>query len=112
MTGQANFLQSLGWAVLNSLWQLALLWVVYQVLTAIFTKARPTAKSLLASSLLIAGFTWFVLTFFQRYTANDSQVIFSVDILNESTVDGNWLQQALPAASTIYLLLLIIPLLR
>ncbi len=33
MTGQTNFLQSLGWAVLNSLWQMALLWVAYQVIT-------------------------------------------------------------------------------
>ncbi len=32
--GQSNFLQALGWAVLNSLWQMAFLWVIYQLFTA------------------------------------------------------------------------------
>ena len=27
-----NFLQALGWAVLNSLWQMAFLWVIFQLI--------------------------------------------------------------------------------
>ncbi|MGQ0737798.1 MAG: M56 family metallopeptidase, partial [Bacteroidota bacterium] len=115
MTGQANFLQSLGWAVFNSLWQLALLWVVYQILTAAFKSARPAAKSLLASSLLMLGFAWFVFTFFITYsTGNTSQIIIAPGLVNENPGIGtdNWLQRILPAASVIYLALLIIPLLH
>lgn len=114
MTGQANFLQSLGWAVVNNLWQLALLWIIYQVLTAIFKTARPGAKSLLASSLLITGFGWFVFTFFFAFTTSDSSAPLTTGLVTERIVPGTetWLQQALPAASTLYLFLLIIPVLR
>jgi hypothetical protein len=41
---QSNFLQALGWAVLNSLWQMALLWVVYQLITAVFKTVRSSQK--------------------------------------------------------------------
>lgn len=113
MTNQANFLQSLGWAVLNSLWQLALLWVVYQLITAIFRSARPAAKSLLASSLLIAGFAWFIYTFFIVFSSGSgtgaSSAAFS-SFGNETVTNG--LQNALPVASVCYLVLLFIPLFR
>ncbi len=115
MTGQANFLQSLGWAVLSSLWQLALLWVVYQSLTAVFRSARPSAKSLLASSLLILGFAWFIFTFLITFsTGNAAEPIIPSGLINENAGAGvsNWLQKILPAASVIYLVLLIIPLLH
>lgn len=111
MTGQANFLQSLGWAVLNSLWQLALLWVIYQLLTVIFKSARPAAKSMLASSLLMLGFAWFVYTFFTVFgKGQESASSFASSFANEAM--GERIQQILPTASVIYLVLLSMPLLR
>jgi bla regulator protein blaR1 len=71
---QSNFLQALGWAVLNSLWQMALLWVVYQLITTVFKTARSSQKSLLASLLAIAGFTWFLLTLVSILYKNESAV--------------------------------------
>ncbi len=62
--GQSNFLQALGWAVLNSLWQMALLWVVYQLATALFRINKSSQKGFLATALLFSGFAWFVFTFF------------------------------------------------
>ena len=56
--GQTNFLNALGWAVINSLWQMALLWVLYQVINAM-VKTRSSHKSLLATFFLFTGFTWF-----------------------------------------------------
>jgi len=64
MTGQANFLQSLGWAVLNSLWQLALLWVIYQIAVGIFRTAKPSFKSSFVFFFLLGVFDWFMFTFF------------------------------------------------
>ena len=55
--GQSNFLQALGWAVLNSLWQMAILWVLYQLITGIARKTNSSNKSILAAGLLIAGFS-------------------------------------------------------
>ncbi len=113
-SGQANFFQSLGWAVLNSLWQLALLWVVYQVITAMFKTSRASTKSLLASSLLMTGFAWFVYTFISVYSSNavNEGSLSSVLInTNENPALGGWLKQILPIASALYLILLVIPLL-
>jgi beta-lactamase regulating signal transducer with metallopeptidase domain len=115
MTGQANFLQSLGWAVLNSLWQMALLWVVYQLITALFKTARPAAKSTLAAALLIGGFGWFLYTFIAACIGSvPGQAVFSSAFINPANdqLTDNWLQKVLPLASMAYLLLLIFPLLR
>ena len=62
--GQSNFLQALGWAVLNSLWQMALLWVVYQFVTAVFKVNKSSQKGNLATLLLFSGSAWFAFTFF------------------------------------------------
>lgn len=112
MTNQTNLLQSLGWAVLNSLWQLALLWVLYQFITAIFKSARPAAKSLLATSLLMMGFGWFVYTFFSALGAANSGTASSVFMLNENSSINNLVQQLLPTTSVLYLCLLVFPIFR
>jgi beta-lactamase regulating signal transducer with metallopeptidase domain len=114
MTGQANFLQSLGWAVLNSLWQMALLWIIYQLITSVFRKSKSTVNTSVASSLLIGGFGWFLYTFFSVFTGKEYVPILSSVTANQH---GNpqlseWLQQTLPAASVLYLVLLVLPLLH
>ena len=115
MAGQTNFLQSLGWAILNSLWQLALLWVIYQIISSIFSKINSSIKSALAFSLLITSFTWFIYTFLAVYTNQGTDTI----VLSFALVstDGNqqlneWLQQTLPLASILYLVLLLLPVLQ
>jgi beta-lactamase regulating signal transducer with metallopeptidase domain len=114
MGNQANLLQSLGWAVLNSLWQLALLWVIYKIITGLAKQARPAAKSVLASFLLFAGFAWFIYTFLSAFKSGNAENSFSSLLLTADS--GNavsaWLQRTLPVASVIYLVLLILPVLR
>lgn len=106
MTGQANFLQSLGWAVLNSLWQLSLLWVIYQIIAVIFKAATSSFKSSLASSLLISGFAWFIYTLFSSYSSQSNKIVISSALVNANGNEqvNEWLQQTLPIASIIYLL--------
>ena len=110
--GLANLLQSLGWAVFNSLWQMALLCVIYHVITGIAKSARSSFRSSLASLLLITGFIFFIYTFVSFYGNHLSgQAILSSSILN---MEGNsqltnWLQKILPIASVLYLLLLMLP---
>ncbi len=114
MTGQANFLQSLGWAVLNSLWQLALLWIIYQVVTGIFRNAKSSFKTSLASSLLISGFAWFIYTFITAYSNEAAETVISAAFVNAEGNPGvnKWLRQTLPIASVLYLILLLLPLLH
>jgi len=106
----SNLLQSLGWAVFNSLWQMAFLWVAYQLLTAIFKNSSAAAKSNLAFTLLLTGFGWFILTFLSgivKLPANNNY--FSITETSLKPVLQQWLIIILPVASILYLVLLIIP---
>ena len=112
--GQSNFLQALGWAVLNSLWQMALLWVVYQLATAIQKTNKSSSKGFLATVMLFAGFGWFLFTFFFILADNPGSKSGYAAFV---TMDGNdslnnWLYRMLPIASMVYLLLLILPVLN
>ncbi|HET9824312.1 MAG TPA: M56 family metallopeptidase [Chitinophagaceae bacterium] len=106
-----NFLQALGWAVLNSLWQIAFLWVVFQVILS-FGVQRPAAKSRMATLFLGLGFAWFMYTLVSHWIVDPDAIKRS--LLTIGSFDGNaaWnqkLQMILPFASAAYLLLLIIP---
>jgi bla regulator protein BlaR1 len=109
--GQSNFLQALGWAVLNSLWQMALLWVVYQVITAVFRNIGSSQKSALATLLLFLGFGWFLLSFFVIWSdASSAHTGYSSLLVIEGNQAVNdWLQTMLPMASVFYLALLTLP---
>ena len=109
---QTDFLQALGWAVLNSLWQMALLWILYQLIFSIYKSARPGVKASAASILLFAGFGWFLLTLFSIWYTPASSVYGISGLLSPDTVQQSWLINALPAGSVVYLVLLVFPVLN
>ncbi len=112
---QTNFFQALGIALLNSLWQLAFLWVIYQIITVFLKHGRFTIKSALATSLLIAGFGWFIITFISALYTNDpgSAVLITLIPENLGEIDkSNWLLKFYPVVAFLYLLLLTIPIQR
>jgi bla regulator protein blaR1 len=110
--GNLNFLQALGWAVLNSIWQMAFLWVILQVIFS-FIPNRPAEKSRLASLFLGAGFVWFLCTFISNWLIDPNAITRSLVAMAALRPQSNsWndiLQMALPYASGLYLVLLIIP---
>lgn len=113
ISGQANFMQSLGWAVLNSLWQMALLWLLFQIINSLFRSSKANFKSSLATFLLIIGFAWFLFTFFSFYNNQVSNgFAFSASISNqfENRDFNSLLVQILAVASILYLVLLVFPL--
>src|SRR4030095_2789303 len=107
---QVNFLQSLGWSLINSLWQMALLWVAYQFITVSFHKMRPAHKTSLATVLTFCGFAWFVYTL---TTSLVSQTNSITSFYNAGMIsDTDWKYFAgkiLPYASVTYLIILIAP---
>lgn len=112
MTGiQLHLLQALGWAVLNSLWQMALLWVIYQVVTAFLKNTKASYKSVLATTLLFAGSFWFIYTFLIVYS-DISEGGTAGTLISSGHEAHNWLLQSLPFISGAYLLLLVLPVLR
>ncbi|MET0392169.1 MAG: M56 family metallopeptidase [Chitinophagaceae bacterium] len=111
--GQSTLLQALGWAVFNSLWQMALLWIAYQFFVSVFRITRSPQRSTLAALLLFAGFAWFVFTF--AIAATDAAAGgegYAGFFHTGNTVLADSMNTLLPAASVLYLILLVFPVLN
>ena len=108
MTGlsQSAFLQALGWATLNSIWQMALLWCCF-VGANYFFKLSAAKKYFFSVTATFAGAVWFFATFLlyyngyfsSRFTFNEQAAVPLKAIM----------PLVLSAASITYLLLLSVP---
>lgn len=107
---QLNFLQSLGWALINSLWQMALLWVVYNLLLSFFPKLKPAFKTTFATWFITAGFAWFLFTFFNSLFFNDATDFYNKwsGLINENSWTV-FVNKILSGLAGVYFLVLIIP---
>src|SRR5258705_6926188 len=111
--GNSNFLQALCLAVLNSLWQMAFLWVIFQVILS-FRIQKPSSKTRLATIFLCTGFGWFLYTLVHHWVINPGAAknsFIALDSFRQANM-GDWnsmLTSALPWASAIYLVFLILP---
>jgi bla regulator protein blaR1 len=107
---QVNFLQSLGWSLINSLWQMALLWAIYQFITVSFNKIKASHKTSLALTFTFGGFAWFVYTLISSLVSENNSI---TTFHNAGLVtDKGWKYFAgkvLPYASIAYLLVLVVP---
>lgn len=56
----ANSLTALGWALLNSIWQMGILWLLYLLLTANNKRYSAAIRHNLAAILSVSGFAWFL----------------------------------------------------
>lgn len=107
MTGlsQSAFLQALGWATLNSIWQMAFLWCCF-IGANYFFKLTAAKKYLFSVLAILSGAFWFIITFILYYNGYFSNTIgFAQPV--ETIKD--WLPSILTAASVTYLLLLTVP---
>lgn len=77
------FLQALGYAIANSLWQLALLWIVFVILNSIF-KFSSHAKYITAVVAQLTGFVWFAITF-KFYFTQCSNAVEAAKVLANNT---------------------------
>ncbi|HVV04861.1 MAG TPA: M56 family metallopeptidase [Puia sp.] len=117
---QSAVLRALGWSLLNSLWQMAFLWLVYVVFTHIFRRASASARHGLAVLLLGSGTVWTILTFFNAFLNADpatsvmSAYRWSLAPFPRTQWVSSFLQtgrelinEGLPYCSTLYLLVLL-----
>lgn len=116
---QSPILQALGYAIANSLWQMAMVWIVYVLLNSLF-KFRSEIKYRIAVAAQVTGFAWFIVTL-QYYYQECSQAVRVAEafyLQNGETVilpseKGSLLsyflkaEQVLPYLSVAYLLLLV-----
>lgn len=110
------FLQSLGWAIANSLWQAAALWITYRLVIGIYKNASARFKNNLSTILLCCSFVWFCVTLFtkyftiQRYSDSYNVQLYQADL---KAASFNWhellnnMAWILPYLSVAYLLLLV-----
>lgn len=102
----SHFLQSLGWAILNSFWQIALLWLIFLAINHFF-RPRASVKYKLSVNGIVLGFAWFLATFFYYLQSGSiaSLAFFNTGIQESS----NLLQITLLSAAVAYLALLVFP---
>ena len=104
--GQSLFLQALGWATLNSFWQMAALWALYVSVQHYF-KLSAQQKYKLALGSLGFGFAWYVLTFLIYYSNGPQATLLATAHIMAPT-SSTW-SVILSSASIAYLLLLFFP---
>lgn len=109
---QSSLLQSLGWAITDSLWQMSLLWMVYQLIIAPVFKNKPSVKHLAAVSALFAGTIWFFISFFQRLDSTGLITAAAVNPAPEALSLTKYLITLLPYFSFAYLTVLVLLLIR
>jgi Zn-dependent protease with chaperone function len=109
---QSAFLKALGWALLNSLWQMALLWLVYLALTMGGKKLLSRQRHAIALLSLAGGSLWFLGTLIVNlYKAANGPQVITVYLENDPAfgttwpgVINQWFEPALPFLSMAYLL--------
>ncbi|MEX6687427.1 M56 family metallopeptidase [Danxiaibacter flavus] len=118
------FLQALGYAIVNSLWQMALLWIVVVLLNSLFSFSS-NARYKLALTAQFAGFAWFLFTlqFYFSKCLQSIQEMKGIDInaqkalITQQTAENFntkvWsalihMEQTLPYLSVAYILLLFV----
>jgi len=121
-------LQALGYAIINSMWQFALLWLLYFAVNTVF-KLSTHHKYLAGLVLELAGFTWFLETlhFYYKqslFLAENAVLNHQVYFPGFSSLDGGGtikqrffmvilrLEQFFPYLSVAYLILLTILVVR
>ncbi len=95
---QSAFLQALGKAIADSIWQMGLLFLIYQLLVFVFRIKQAAAKNLLSSVFALGGFGWFISDILfhwkQQLTQTASLVIENAGINNSLltafTKDNRW----------------------
>ncbi len=101
------FLQSLGWAIANSFWQVGLLWLLYKLITIGGKNISALVKYHLGLLLLFAAFTWFIITIITNYS-----LVSRGTPAGELTMVRGWVlhldsfAKALPFLAVLYFLLL------
>ncbi len=95
---QSAFLQALGKSIADSIWQMGLLFLIYQVLVFVLRMKQAAAKNLLSSVFALGGFGWFIsdiLLHWKKQLNQTASLIIedagvNTSLLNAFTKDNRW----------------------
>ena len=106
---QWYLMQAIGWGIINSLWQAAILWLLYKAITTKNKKMPALFKHHLSLLCLMGSLGWFFLTIASYYFSLKNNHLFPESFIlissNQLPVLFNFF---IPAFSTVYLCLLFI----
>ncbi len=97
-----SVLTVLGWSLLDSIWQMAVLWITYTLLTAGSKRISPAAKYNLVVLFVFISAEWFVYTFLQLL--NEPAKTILPGFIPISSIANRWISRV----SSGYLLILFI----
>lgn len=102
-----HFLQSLSFALVNSLWQMALLWFIFNLLQSML-RLKPVNNFRLLIFLQIGGFAWMVITLVNALLSNNGNQGFTQAFIPSSVV----LDKIFPLIAILYLFFITVFLVR
>src|SRR5688500_16135857 len=111
LLNQSAFLKALGWSLIDSLWQMGVLWLLYIVLTANGKRFQSRQRHTLALFSITGGFIWFLVNLVVRFyeAANPGIVLIeSVQHIQGAFMPtlSDQVDDILPFISTGYLLII------
>ncbi|MBI1342812.1 MAG: hypothetical protein GC171_07760 [Terrimonas sp.] len=108
---ESTYLQALGWAIINSFWQMSLLWILYKAIIA-FNPQNANRRGFLATLLLSSGFIWFLFTWISSLNGIPENTLIgsAVYVFNTENDIYPILTGMAPVAAILYLLFLLLPL--
>lgn len=107
---QSAFLQALGWALLSSLWQYGLLWMIYVIYSSIFSNQSSRVRHTAALLLTTLGGVWFIAGIVSRYILDENAIAYPEVPVYNSRYAGvylsvrNTLESYMAYVSGIYLI--------
>ncbi len=101
MSAYLSFLTVLGWSLLDSIWQMAILWVTYYMLTAGNIRISSAGKHNLILLFVFIGAEWFVYSLVHLF--NEPAARFSPGFISVSSSANRWI----PYLSLVYVGVLI-----
>jgi bla regulator protein blaR1 len=116
-TANSIFFEALGGSLLNSIWQMAVLWIAFNLVTGfsntILRLKSTSVKTNLAFTFLLAGFVWFAATLLTLLnhpgTAGSITIFSSFDNLLNTDSQSFLSTYIFPYLSFLYLFFLFIP---
>src|SRR5688572_18821980 len=117
---QSAFLKALGWSLLDSIWQMGILWLIYLVLTGKGKKYSSLLRHNLALLSLAGGTLWFFITLAVNYQVALNEPAATTIFASVSAAEEVWtlsrispfIEPVLPYLSIIYLSFLVLLFIR